>query len=175
MGGIDHGEWLNDDVINITIELMEKQLPREGVKLLNSFFATTILPKAENMIARYVKKKGIDRTWALLMPVNDKNHWYFAKFDPSSLTLIVYDSLRKRPDNYLTNPIFKNALKFARNLYGADLTLTVSEDYPQQSNSYDCGVFMLSGIRDSLRGSEWSFRQGDMRFKRLQLACEVYE
>lgn len=48
------------------------------------------------------------------------------------------------------------------------------QSYPQQNNGYDCGVFMLMGIRDCLRQREWSFRQGDMRFKRIQLACEVY-
>lgn len=150
---------------------MEKKLPQDGVKLLNSFFATTVLPKAENMINRYLKKKAIDRNLALIMPVNDRNHWYFAKLDPKTLTLTIFDSLRKRPETYLDNPIFKNALKFAKWLYGADITLIVSDNYPQQNNGYDCGVFMLMGIRDALRNREWSFRQGDMRFKRIQLAC----
>jgi Ulp1 family protease len=82
---------------------MEKQLPQEGVKLLNSYFSTTILPKDEKMINRYVKKKAIDRSLALIMPVNEKNHWYFAKFDPLTLTLTVFDSLKKRIEYYLEN------------------------------------------------------------------------
>lgn len=61
MGGLAPGQWLNDDVINISIELLEKQLPQEGVKLMNSYFATTTLPKPENMISRFLKKKGVDR------------------------------------------------------------------------------------------------------------------
>ena len=117
MGGIDHGEWLNDDVINMYIELMEKALARESqFKLLNSFFATTTLNKKENMIERYLKKKAIDRAFLLLMPVNDRNHWYFAKFTPTAI--IVYDSLKKNAELYLDNPIFKNALKFGKSLYG---------------------------------------------------------
>lgn len=175
MGGVDHGEWLNDDIINIIIELMEKQLPQEGTLVLNSYFATTILNKTDNVIARHLKKRAIERTHTLLMPVNNNNHWYFAKFDPNTRTLTIFDSLRKSPQVYLSNPIFKSALKFAHSLYNEDFTLLVSEDYPQQQNGYDCGVFMLMGIRDSLRGRGWSFRQGDMRFKRVQLACEVFE
>jgi sentrin-specific protease 1 len=173
MGGIDHGEWLNDDAINIYIELMDKNLTKNSqCKLLNSYFATTTMGKTENMILRYLKKKGIDKNCSLIMPVNDRRHWFFAKFEGNTLT--VYDSIRKRSDEYFEYSIFKNALKFGKNLYGVDLTIEVSPTYPQQNNGYDCGVFMLLGIRDSLRGREWSFRQGDMRFKRTQLACEIY-
>lgn len=117
MGGIDHGEWLNDDVINMYIELMEKTFAKDSqFKLLNSFFATTTLNKKENMIERYLKKKAIDRSYVLLMPVNDRNHWYFAKFTPTTIT--VYDSLKKSAEIYLENTIFKNALKFGKSLYG---------------------------------------------------------
>lgn len=129
---------------------MEKTFAKDSqFKLLNSFFATTTLNKKENMIERYLKKKGIDRSYVLLMPVNDRNHWYFAKFTPTSIT--VYDSLKKPAEIYLDNPIFKNALKFGKSLYGEELALEVCQSYPQQNNGFDCGVFMLMGIRDSLR------------------------
>lgn len=32
---------------------------------------------------------------------------------------------------------------------------------------------MLLGIRDTLLQKEWSFDQGDMRYKRVQIAHEV--
>lgn len=162
--------------MNISIELLEKQLPKEGVKLFNTYFATTTLAKNENMINRFLKKNGIDRSHFTIMPINcNNNHWIFACFHPQRHTLTVYDSLRKSAEHYLSNPIFKNALKFAQWFYQAEFRLVVSEDYPQQDNGYDCGVFMLMGIRDVLRGREWSFKQGDMRFKRAQLGCEVYQ
>lgn len=49
----------------------------------------------------------------------------------------------------------------------------VSPSYPKQDNGYDCGVFMLMGIRDVMGSKNWTFQQGDIRFKRIQLACEV--
>ena len=50
----------------------------------------------------------------------------------------------------------------------------MSIDYPQQNNGNDCGVFMLMGIRDTLLGRKnWTYLQGDIRFKRIQLANEV--
>ena len=73
-------------------------------------------------------------------------------------------------NNVEKNIIFKHALKFAKMFYGKDCPLSVCEDYSQQDNYYDCGVFMLMGIRDVLRGTRWSCHQGDMRFKRIQIA-----
>jgi Ulp1 family protease len=50
------------------------------------------------MIQRYLKKRSIDKNFALVMPVNDRSHWYFAKFQDNNLT--VYDSLKKRTEVY---------------------------------------------------------------------------
>lgn len=118
MGGLEPGEWLNDDVINISLELLEKQLSREDVKLLNTYFATTILSKNENMINRFLKKNAVDKSHFTIMPVNCSNqHWIFACFHPQQRTLTVYDSLRRPAEQYLANSIFKNALKFAQWFY----------------------------------------------------------
>ena len=84
----------------MTVELLEKRFGQGGVKLLNSYFATTTLTKNENMINRFLKKKAIDRTHSIIIPINNSSHWYFVRFNPSSLSLTVYDSLRKRPEYY---------------------------------------------------------------------------
>ena len=57
--------------------------------------------------------------------------------------------------------------------YDRDFTLRIRSDYPIQKNTYDCGVFMLMGIRDVLRSKQWSYQQGDIRFKRIQIASEI--
>jgi Ulp1 family protease len=123
------------------------------------------------MILRYTKKKNITKDSTILMPINNRNHWYFAKFEDNHL--VIYDSIRHQPNYYLDNKIFKDALKFGKSVFGEEPALVVSQPYPQQNNQYDCGVFMLLGIRDSLRRKEWSFHQGDMRYKRVQIALEV--
>lgn len=83
---------------------------------MNSFFATNTLTKSDNMILRFVKKKGIDKNDVLVIPVNDSNHWYFVKLDEGLIT--IYDSLPKRCEIYQEKTIFKNLLKFAGILYG---------------------------------------------------------
>ena len=57
--------------------------------------------------------------------------------------------------------------------YGKDFIIRVRKEYPQQKNTYDCGVFLLLGVRDILRSKQWSYNQGDIRFKRVQIASEI--
>lgn len=154
--------------------MLEKQFAQNEdapYKLLNSYFATNILPKTESQIQRFLKKKNLKKTDILIMPINNRNHWYFAIYENNQIT--VYDSI-KHPNQYYTeNPIFKNALNFAKIFYEKDFTLRVRQDYPQQDNSFDCGVFLLMGIRDTLRSKQWSFHQGDIKFKRIQIAFQI--
>jgi Ulp1 family protease len=105
------------------------------------------------------------------MPVNNRNHWYLSVFEKGEL--VIYDSMKHAEKYYLDNPIFKNALKFAGWFYEQEYCLTVKQSYPQQENYFDCGIFMLMGIRDILRNMQWSFHQGDMRFKRIMIAHEI--
>lgn len=140
-------------------------------KLLNSYFASIILSKTESQIQRFLKKKSLKKTDVLIMPINNRNHWYFAIYDNNQI--VIYDSIKHQHQYYTENPIFKNALNFAKTFYERDFTLRVRSDYPQQDNHYDCGVFLLMGIRDTLRSKQWSFYQGDIKFKRIQIALQI--
>lgn len=131
---------------------MEKKLIRESptpYRILNTYFATSTLEKSETQIGRVLKKKALEKGQVLIMPINNRNHWYFAVFQEGKL--VVHDSMKHSENYYIENPIFRNALKFARMFYEQEYQVVVRGDYPQQDNYYDCGVFMLMGIRDILR------------------------
>ena len=93
---------------------------------------------------------------------------------PSPARVMVFDSLAQSVHIYTENSIFRNLRRLARMLYGDEAEVEVWENYPQQSNCVDCGMFLLMGARDILSGKEWSFQQGDIRFKRVQVALEIY-
>ncbi len=172
-GTLDQGQWLNDEIVSIYVELLDKEVAKDTqYKVLNSFFAPTTLNKEAKMIDRAIKKKNITKDKSLILPINhDNKHWYFVKIEPNAM--VVYDSLVGSKDAswYLKNQIISNIHKFGNRLYEAEMQVSVCSDFPQQFNGVDCGVFMLAGIRDLLRGVQWTFRQGDISFKRVQLAC----
>jgi Ulp1 family protease len=74
-------------------------------------------------------------------------------------------------------PFFLNILKFAGWFYNQDHQIEVSQNYPQQNNGYDCGMFLLCGIKDTFRNynNEWSFSQADMRYKRILFGKEIID
>ena len=52
----------------------------------------------------------------------------------------------------------------------------VCEDYPRQTNHYDCGVFMLCGIKDVVRSYfDWSFNRTECKYKRFLICLEVMQ
>ncbi len=75
------------------------------------------------MIQRVLNKKNINNTHNLIMPINHKNHWYFAQFING--LLIVYDSIQHHEEYYLEQQIFKDALKFAEWFFGKTYLLRV--------------------------------------------------
>lgn len=169
MERLQDGKWLNDDLINRYIELIENQPANrlQNTEILNTYFATTTIGKSQKILNRYLLKKNISRTSSLLIPINHNNtHWYFSKLDEN--TLVIFDSMRKSVEHYQENNIIKSILKFAAELYGKEVVLEVDQGYPQQENGYDCGMFMLMGLRDLMQCSSWSFQQGDIKFKRIQ-------
>jgi Ulp1 family protease len=70
--------------------------------------------------------------------------------------------------------IFINIVKFANWFYNREHHLEVNNNYPKQNNNNDCGMFLLCGIKDTLRNyTQWSFSQKDMRYKRIIFANEI--
>jgi len=64
--------------------MLEKQFDQNEdapYKLLNSYFAINILPKTESQIQRFLKKKNLKKTDILIMPINNRNHWYLAIYE----------------------------------------------------------------------------------------------
>ena len=122
MGTLEHGKWLNDQVINNYIELMDKTYivnKETSFRIIGSYFAqTTLQAKQKEKIEKFLKKKKLNNTNAIIMPINSQNHWYFAVFDKDAL--VIYDSIKHEKNYYLGKNIFKKSIEFAKMFYGKD-------------------------------------------------------
>lgn len=135
---------------------------------------TTTLTKSPNVIERILEKKKVRKDHALIFPVNCSQHWFFLKVD--NYRIYVYDSLSKEKEEaYESNNIILNVKSFTKWYYGTEYLVELCDDFPQQKNGYDCGVFMLFGIKDTVRENPWSFQQRDIRYKRVLLCKELIE
>ena len=183
------GEWLNDEVINLTIKQMlaqsaaARKVAAEGdegegnnappaVYMFNTQFYVILVEREGykyKEVRRFTKRAKVD-IFALdfvLVPLHVRNnHWCLACFDMARKELSYLDSLQGPADNRLENLLCwlrdEHQDKKGAALDTSDWTLLQRNDIPEQNNLVDCGMFMLRNANCLIRGVPLAFTQGDM-------------
>jgi sentrin-specific protease 1 len=188
--------WLNDEVINWYMDMLNDRVPRKnGPKTFcwNSFFWLKLSDDGKgynyNSVRRWSTKRKIkifdfDR---ILVPMNiGRNHWAIGLVDIRNKKVRYYDSLAAGTVHtafaefilkYLEDE-FKDKNKDAQEQCPEFSKDFIAEPVypPQQLNGYDCGVFTcmnaecLSNGRDSI-----DFTQKDIPEMRRKMLCQVLE
>lgn len=116
----------------------------------------------------------------LLFPLHvNNNHWSLARVDLRNRSINYYDSLGQfnyQILNILENMIHREAERLQPETitYRSPFVKITSIDMPQQSNSYDCGVFTCMAVYLALDKS-LLFTQADMPFLRNNIILEIIQ
>ncbi len=161
------GEWLTDAVINILSEKWKKDSAAADVYVLN----TLMWSKANVKDPREEIVRALERWWSrnyetssttgtYLLPINFRQkHWLLCKINFSECTAELIDSL----DDMGSTPNPEMLYFIAESFWKAKQVkppegcdkLTVSKRIPVvQKNSYDCGIYTLTQIRNNLYPEE---------------------
>ncbi|XP_060608332.1 sentrin-specific protease 2-like [Ruditapes philippinarum] len=130
--------WLNDQIINAYLKLIENAAEKVGV--LDVYFFTSILDCKETA-KHYIKDmhRGKD---IILIPACNKgrDHWTLLVVDLKKDSVIVVDSMRSKtnPGVILIEYMRKNPLLGKNKVW----TINVLKGLPKQQNGCDCGIFM---------------------------------
>lgn len=183
--------WLNDQIINFQIERMEKLIKENGLKVLiwSTFFYVKLVEGGVydyDRVKRWCAKKTkepIDSYTHIVVPLHlNKAHWALIIIEKESRQICYYDSIRERSHD-VTVPMnhvltwYKRQLKEENIIDDGKLWhLHAPEQIPQQSNAYDCGVFMLQYILIYALGEkdQW-FNQEDVETIRTNMALSILE
>ncbi|KRX10912.1 hypothetical protein PPERSA_12036 [Pseudocohnilembus persalinus] len=205
-------QWINDEIINSYIKIMNDFINQHQlkIKIFNTYFYEIIignpsLQKIERILKRNkVNLKEID---FLYLPINISNfHWAFIEIDVKQKKIILNDSLKDFSScDILCDPV-KNIfdqlfiqLNSQKN-YRADQDILKTKDnnqdqyqfqiqentsFPAQENADDCGIFMLTGIKNCMlqqyyqankksnQQKELSFNQSDILDLRVLIGIEI--
>lgn len=143
------GKWLNDEVINSYLSLLETRsvsdprFPR--IKVLDSFFWNSFCKRGFNGVKGPFKNFDATKCELILFPVNTTHpsaHWSLGVIDLKFKNIMWFDSIHIDRSNELE--------KLAT-FIAALLNLTSTENYqkfnvevPMQLNSVDCGAFLCA-------------------------------
>ncbi|KAI0121418.1 cysteine proteinase [Hypoxylon sp. NC0597] len=180
--------WLNDNAIqaslvhlatfiNDTAGISPKKDTPKCVALSSQYWSNFLSDTRNKLYSR-----GLERTWGLkpqnmmgvdtiLIPVNESNHWTLIIIRPSRRTIAYVDSFQSVGTSHLRNA-HTWLEKFLGDKYVAEEWRTEQYKVPEQTNGYDCGVFVITNsIYLSLGIDPSDYSQEDMPLQRLRIAA----
>lgn len=117
----------------------------------------------------------------ILIPIHSivLKHWYLIAMEPARKRIHLFDSLvnRGKETDYRADMIctwYEDASGGSESAEGWDCYIYL-KGVPQQTNNFDCGLFMYSIARCIVQGRTWDFSQADMPLLRRRLALSILE
>ena len=189
-----NNEWLNDNVINFYLCLLQKRnIQRYNVRanlrvyIFSSFFFQKLNNNGYLGVKRWSKSskfskfnnaKSIFDFDKIIIPIHSGNHWYCGCINFKTTSIECYDSLNnnslhffKTIGDYLVNEC-KSKTGYEMDLQKWNLKDN-KDFYPQQNNTKDCGIFTLKCM-DWLSDDLYpDYKQADISYFRKRLVIEI--
>ncbi|XP_042901799.1 sentrin-specific protease 1 isoform X2 [Parasteatoda tepidariorum] len=176
-----HLNWLNDQVINFYLGLIERRSKLDGyptVFCFNSFFYSKLKKEgASRPLLRWTRKTDIFANDLIIVPLHLEMHWALLVVDQRCKKLSYYDSMGngegaclKIVEDYLIAEM-KDKKKTAMqpNTYSYEIV----KDIPKQMNGSDCGMFTLKYAEYISRDAPITFTQEHMPYFRRRMVYEL--
>lgn len=186
--------WLSEDTINIYMGLVQQRSENKGnnkkdetilrVRVLSSHFVSpTTETERYRIVPRLMKDCDMNNLDLILIPVHvGHDHWAMVAIRIEQRLIELYNSkiewYKEHHDGILT------ALKDFMDEYQpnspvnqrkAPWNITSIENFPQQTNTCDCGIFALTTAEYLSRDAPLNFRQQDMKRKRWKISQEILQ
>lgn len=188
------GQWLNDQVINYWMQLLNRRsqtndnLPK--VHCFNTFFYSSLCKGGYAGVRRWAKKAKVDigACDVVLFPVHLSVHWCLAAINRKKKRFEYWDSLSGDNAQVFTK---------MREYYAAEVSAFKKEEWtdfhaptdyrpagaserkggyaPVQANGYDCGMFACRTAECVARLADPDFSQSDIADMRLRLASSILD
>lgn len=170
--------YLNDEVINKYMDLINERSP-DTVYAFNTFFFLALSAKGYSSVSRWTKKIDIFSKQKLFIPVHidEESHWCLVCVNFKEKSIKYYDSLGGRNFKCLKFILYYLVFEHVdkkKEEFRPDGWLLVNEKKcPQQTNVWDCGVFICMFAEHLSRNVPLNFTQDDMEDLRKQLYSEL--
>uniref|UniRef100_A0A5B7A0F3 Putative ubiquitin-like-specific protease ESD4 isoform X1 n=1 Tax=Davidia involucrata TaxID=16924 RepID=A0A5B7A0F3_DAVIN len=184
------GEWLNDEVINVFLELLKEREKREPKKFLkchffNTFFYKKLIGGRSGYDFKSVRRWTSHRKLGycllecdkIFVPIHKEIHWCLAVINKKDEKFQYLDSL-KGVDSQVLKVLARYYVDEVKDKSGEDIDVSswkqeYVKDLPGQQNGFDCGMFMIKYTDFYSRGLGLCLTQKDMPYFRLRTAKEI--
>jgi sentrin-specific protease 1 len=176
--------WLNDEVINYYMQLLQARTNHHRCFFSNTFFYDKLMQRgrySHDNVARWSLRAGIKviDMDMVFVPIHvNGNHWCMACINFTRQRFEYYDSLGGRNTECLHN-LRQYVIDEAKLYSHADIDLSQWVFYmpgtqvPQQNNGSDCGVFACKFADYLCDNIQLVFTQADMPYFRKRMVLEI--
>ncbi|KAK4433915.1 Ubiquitin-like-specific protease ESD4 [Sesamum alatum] len=184
------GAWLNDEVINLYLALLKEREEREPQKFLkchffNTFFYKKLISGSDGYDFQSVRRWTAERKLGysildcekIFVPIHKEVHWCLAIINKRDKKFQYLDSF-KGVDNQVMNALARYYVDEVKDKSGEDIDVSSWEEefvtnLPEQTNGFDCGMFMIKYTDFYSRDIGLCFNQGNMPYFRRRTAKEI--
>ncbi|KXJ86713.1 hypothetical protein Micbo1qcDRAFT_218895 [Microdochium bolleyi] len=180
--------WLNDNVIQAALVLAAQDINARArttdssqapkCVAVTSLFYNRFRDGGVKYPARGLKRWGMtaanfDDTDTILIPINRNVHWTILVIRPSARTIAYVDSFHAAGKDHIA--VGKKFIKaIIGDAYNEAEWKVVTHTVPQQTNSYDCGIFAITnGICLALGIDPNCYDARDMPLQRKRIAAAI--
>ncbi|KAI1766887.1 cysteine proteinase [Hypoxylon sp. FL1150] len=185
---VPHEKWLNDNAIqaallhlaiyiNDAAGVVPKKSTPKCIALSSQYWSSYLSDKKNKLYPR-----GLSRTWGVrpdnfldidtvLIPVNSGVHWTVIVIRPSRRSIAYLDSYNASPIEHLRQA--RGWLQqFLGAKYAANEWRHEQFDVPRQSNTHDCGMFVITNsIYVALGIDPYCYDEADLPLQRRRIAA----
>jgi len=169
------GNWLNDNLINFYLAMLAEAY--DDVFVFPTFFMTYLLHRNFEDAKKWSRLPEVNilNYRLLIVPVHLKSHWILLTVNNVARTFSIYDSLGDQ--NLAVGVAMLHVLEQEVAAHGErprKYRLVEPGDIPQQTNTDDCGVFVLLYARKILRGQPiQTIKVKEITMSRMKIAWEI--
>eukprot|EP01027_Heterolobosea_sp_BB2_P023931 GEZU01036000.1.p1 GENE.GEZU01036000.1~~GEZU01036000.1.p1 ORF type:complete len:661 (-),score=139.66 GEZU01036000.1:41-2023(-) len=190
---LEDREWLNDEVINFYMNLLDERQQRyssnELVRLpkchfFNTFFYAQLTQRgySYDKVKRWTRKIDLFSFDKIIIPVHLGVHWTCAVINLRDKRFEYYDSMNGSARTHLQNlkRYIEDENRDKRK--EAEFKSWNADDFefynpkdstPQQRNTWDCGVFSCKFANFVAQDLRFTFSQKNMQYFRKRMALEI--
>merc|ERR1712130_58251 len=155
---LEDRNWLNDKIINRYMDMIAEEYPTIAVAV-SSFFIETLNKKPENL--------PDFRNKVALIPCCLNSHWSVVAALERQKSLVIFSSMSNQIEDDDLATFLRLRTHFCAT-YDGRWDLRIHTSLKSQTNSDDCGVFVLSYARSFVEGGERLTLVGQSHMKKIR-------
>ena len=168
--------YLDDEVIDFYFARLRERCQRNPTLPKIHCYSTQFY-KSVNRENWACKITVFDKDIVLIPVLINSNHWVLVAFFPLIKTVIYYDSRHNDGKTVRDDVLNFFKTRFTKETGSSSTDFewksTDEPDVPDQSNSYDCGVFVCQMAERLSRRSPFNFNQSQMPAIRIQMIEQI--